>query len=70
MSMTFFQYNDSLISVSSSIWIYFLIAILLTVVILGGIVYLLRRRRTGKAGNDEESREKQVEGPHSEIKQD
>jgi hypothetical protein len=70
MSMTFFQYNDSLISVSSSIWIYFLIAILLTVVMLGGIVYLLRRRRTGKAGNDEESREKRVEGPHSEIKQD
>jgi hypothetical protein len=70
MSMTFFQYIDSLIFVSSSIWIYFLIAIPLIVVMLGGIVYLLRRRRTGKAGNGEESREKYVEGPHSEIEQD
>ncbi|KAH8898064.1 hypothetical protein GQ53DRAFT_817373 [Thozetella sp. PMI_491] len=44
MSTTFFQYSDSLISVSSSIWIYFVITIPVSVVLLSGMWYLLRKR--------------------------
>ena len=68
MSMTFFQYSDSFITVSSSIWIYFVVTIPLSVIMLGGMAYWLRRRAVAGTGDDEESQEKQAEGLHARVK--
>ena len=54
LSMTFFDYSDSIVSVSSSIWIYFLITVPLSIAILGGMTYWLRNRTNRGEGLDEE----------------
>ena len=43
MSTTFFNYGEPQISVSPSIWIYFVVAIPVSALILGGMMYWLRR---------------------------
>jgi len=62
MSMTFFQFGESQLSMSNSIWIFFLIAVPLTVVILGGLVYWLRKRERREGGEDEEEDGAKVKG--------
>jgi hypothetical protein len=50
MSTTFFNYSDSLISTSSSIWLYFVITVLLTIGMMGGMFYWQKKRRRVDSG--------------------
>ncbi|GAP91333.1 putative Mg2+ transporter -like Zinc transport protein [Rosellinia necatrix] len=44
LSTTFFNYSDSLVTTSSSIWIYFAVTIPVTIIVLGAMFYWLKRR--------------------------
>ncbi|KAI0554337.1 hypothetical protein F4679DRAFT_528013 [Xylaria curta] len=64
LSTTFFNYNDSLVTVSSSIWIYFVVTIPVTIVILGGMFYWLKRRSRFSSENGV----KEAEGKNSSLR--
>jgi len=54
MSTSFFEYGADYISVSKSIWIYFIISAFLTASILGGLAYWITKRDRASISGDEE----------------
>jgi hypothetical protein len=52
--MSFFQFGNTSIAVSQSLWIYFILAVPLTLITLGGMAYRLGSRRKLNGKTDEE----------------